>query len=129
MSIYARGAYTGPTLQRLKEWYPEAIFHDDMEAEGWVYPGDETAETGNRRAEQVYADLKHRFAGKRVALFAHGGFNRHLLLVALGLSYDSKVYFQQNNGCIYWLSVAPERTIVNYLGDTRILEDEGVRYS
>jgi probable phosphoglycerate mutase len=119
--VRSRGPYTGPAVSRLQERYPEARFPDDMEPEGWFYPGDETSETGQMRAAQVYAELCGRCVGKRVALFAHGGFNRRLLLAALGLGHDSRVYFHQHNGCIYWLTVKPDRTVLNYLGDVRVI--------
>lgn len=114
--VRSKGLYVGPARQQLKAAYPEAVFPEEMEADGWIYPGDETAETGNRRAREVYAELVRRFSGERVAVFAHGGFNRHLLLAALGLDSNSDVYFHQNNGCIYHLSVQAERTRLQYLG-------------
>lgn len=118
-----KGAYTGPSTKQLCELYPETRFNEDMEPDGWYCSGDEDAEAGHLRATRIYDQLCSRFEGKRVAVFAHGGFNRHLLLVALGLPYDSPVYFHQNNGCIYWLSVSPERTVLNYVGDTRVILD------
>ncbi len=114
--VRSRGFYKGPALRQLREWYPEAEFKEEMEPDGWIYPGDETAEMGHSRAGKVYAELCRRFGVERVALFAHGGFNRHLLLAALGLGPDSAVYFHQGNGCVYWLSVQSGRTRLEYLG-------------
>ncbi len=119
--VRSKGPYKGPTPQRLAEMYPETRCGDDMEADGWFCPGDDTEETAGIRAGAVYAELCRRFAGQRVALFAHSGFNRHLLLAALGMRFDSPVHFHQGNGSIYWLSVQPDRTVLNYVGGTRAI--------
>src|SRR5690554_6101654 len=52
-----KGLYIGPTLQQLKGMYPEAQFSNQFEADGWIYPGDETVDMSHRRAKQVYDRL------------------------------------------------------------------------
>ena len=119
--VRSKGPYTGPTPERMKEMYPETVCGDDYAADGWYCSGDETPETGQARAQRVYDRLCAQFAGKRVALFAHSGFNRHLLLVALGLPQDSPVYLHNSNGAIFWLTVTAERTTLNYVGGARVM--------
>ena len=115
--VRSRGPYTGPALSELRRRFPEARFGDDMEPDGWIYPGDETPMTGQQRAQRVYDRLRDRFDGKRVALFAHGGFNRRLLIAALGLPYDSGIYFYQSNGCMYKLTENTDTTALHHIGD------------
>ncbi|WP_135546648.1 histidine phosphatase family protein [Paenibacillus cymbidii] len=114
-----KGPYRGPTAEQLGQLFPEAAFRGDMDVEGWFCSGDETPETAHDRAHLVLRELHEQFAGQRVALVAHGGFNRHLLLAILGLPADSPVYFHQSNGCIYHIEFTSERTVLHYLGESR----------
>lgn len=118
-----KGVYIGPTKEQLLVQFPEARFRDDFEEDGWYCSGDETEEDGNKRARKIYEELLEKYKGKRVGLFAHGGFNRHLLLVALGLDHTSPMYFHHSNGCIYWLSIGDKRAVLRYLGETRSFPD------
>lgn len=117
--VRSRGPYTGPALSELRRRFPEARFGSDMEPDGWLYPGDETSRTGQQRAQRVYDRLRGVCGGKRVALFAHGGFNRRLLMAALALPHDSQVYMYQNNCCVYKLTVNSDTTALHYIGDAR----------
>ncbi|TBL81061.1 histidine phosphatase family protein [Paenibacillus thalictri] len=126
--VRSKGPYKGPSPQRLAEMYPETVCGPEIEEDGWFCSGDDTEDTAAVRAKAVYARLRERFMGKRVALFAHSGFNRHLLLAALGLSHHNGVSFHNDNGSIFWLTVQPDRTVLNYVGGPRvILEHENVK--
>jgi broad specificity phosphatase PhoE len=117
-----RGPYRGPTKQTLQRQYPGIRIEDEVEAEGWYYAGDETDEMGHLRAVRVLDRLRREFPGdERVALFAHGGFNRYLLRAAIGLDYSSNVKFVEVNGSIYWISLGERGTVVEYVGAPRPL--------
>ncbi|MBD2861510.1 histidine phosphatase family protein [Paenibacillus oceani] len=117
-----RGLYRGPTAQELERAYPGIVIEDEVEPDGWLYAGDETPEMGHRRALAVLGRLRREFPGdERVALFAHGGFNRFLLRAALGLDHQSAVRFEESNGSIYWLSLQEPEIVVRYVGGPRPL--------
>ncbi|NOU97803.1 histidine phosphatase family protein [Paenibacillus sp. LMG 31456] len=116
--VRSKGVYRGPTATELNRLYPETQFRDDVEADGWYCSGDEDSQKGHARASDIWQELLEQFMGQRVALFAHGGFNHHLLLAILGLPHDSPIYFEQSNGSIYWVGVNEERTTVRFIGPT-----------
>lgn len=114
-----KGPYTGPTRDQMLSQFPEAILRDDFETEGWFCSGDESEEDAHLRAQRIFAELLGLDRDRRVALFAHSGFNRHLLRVVLGLDHKSPVFFHQSNGCIYWVTIDEHRTTLQYVGETR----------
>ncbi len=119
-----KGPYRGPSSEKLRSMYPDVPLIDDIELEGWYCSGDETEAMATARAQEVYAELRRRYEGKRVVIFAHSGFNRHLLYAALGISWESNTYFHQSNGSIYWLTVTQDRTTVNYIGETKAMQQD-----
>lgn len=126
-----RGPYRGPAAQELERLYPGIAIEDEVEPDGWFCAGDETAEMGHRRALAVLERLRREFPGdERVALFAHGGFNRFLLRAVLGLDHQSDVRFEESNGSIYWLSFQERETVVRYVGGPRpLFAEEGAAAS
>lgn len=119
-----KGPVRGPTKQALENAYEGIVVEDEMESDGWFYPGNETSEMGHQRANRILQRLKREFPGnERVALFAHGGFNTCLLHEAIGLDHTSKVRFPGVNCCMYWLSFGEQSTVVEYIGAPRPLFD------
>jgi probable phosphoglycerate mutase len=117
-----KGAYRGPSEPELARMYPEIMLEDEITAEGWYCAGDEDEETAHGRARRILDRLRREFPGEeRVALFSHSGFNRRLLLAALGLDHRSDVRFLQSNGTMYWLSFGEAGVNVKYVGDFRPL--------
>ncbi len=109
--------YRGPTKEALQKRYAPMRFHNEMEPEGWYYPGEETSESAQLRSDLVYEDLLAEYRGKRVALFAHGNFNRRLLLSFLGNKHDSQIYFDKSNGSIYHVSIKESQKTIHYMGE------------
>ncbi|GAA3399907.1 histidine phosphatase family protein [Paenibacillus hodogayensis] len=115
-----KGAYRGPSVEAMTLTYPEIRFEDEVEAEGWYCSGDEDEEKAHGRAQRTIERLRREFPGdERVALFSHSGFNRRLLLAALGLDHRSGVRFLQSNGTMFWLRFGEEGVDVRYIGDFR----------
>ncbi|RAV20673.1 histidine phosphatase family protein [Paenibacillus contaminans] len=120
--IRNRGPYRGPKSEELERLFAGILLEDEMDAEGWFYAGDETPERGHERAQRFIGRLRREFPGdERVALFAHGGFNRYLLRAAIGLDHNSGVRFAESNGSIYWISFKERETVVEYAGLPRPL--------
>lgn len=117
-----RGPYRGPTKEALESRYRGTVFGDDMEASGWYCAGDENGEKAHGRAQRVLERLRREFPGEsRVALIAHGGFNRFLLRAAIGLDHRSGVRFSEVNGSIYWIRFGEQGVVVEYAGAPRPL--------
>lgn len=117
-----RGPYRGPTPNALEKQFDGVRFEDEVDAEGWFCAGDENAEMAHCRAGRVLERLRKQFPGdERVALFAHGGFNWHLLSVAIGLDHRSAVRFTAVNGSIYWVRIGERGNVVEYIGGPRPL--------
>ncbi|TNJ65628.1 histidine phosphatase family protein [Paenibacillus hemerocallicola] len=116
--VRSKGAYRGPTGPEMRKAYPEIGFEDEIEPEGWYCSGDEDEEKAHGRALRVLERLRREFPGdERVALFSHSGFNRRLLLAALGLDHRSGVRFLQSNGTMFWLHIGGEGVDLRYIGD------------
>jgi broad specificity phosphatase PhoE len=120
--IRNRGPYRGPTGQALAQKYGGIVVEDDFGVDGWFCAGDESDEMGHDRAMRVLERLRREFPGdERVALFAHGGFNRFLLRAAIGLGPGSGVKFSEANGSIYWIRFEERGVVVEYAGAPRPL--------
>lgn len=119
-----KGAYRGPSVREMTRMYPEIRFEDEVEPEGWYCPGDENEEMAHSRALRIIDRLRREFPGdERVALFSHSGFNRSLLLAALGLDYRSSVRFRLYNGTMCWLRFGESGLELRYIGDFRAIFD------
>lgn len=120
-----KGAYRGPSVAEMTKMYPEIRFEDEVEPDGWYCSGDEDEEKAHGRALRIIERLRREFPGdERVALFSHSGFNRRLLLAALGLDHRSGVRFLQSNGTMFWLRFEGEGVDVRYIGDFRPIWEE-----
>lgn len=118
--VRSKGAYRGPSVREMMRMYPEIRFEDEVEPEGWYCSGDEDEEKAHRRALRIIDRLRREFpGGERVALFSHSGFNRRLLLAALGLDYRSDVRFRLGNGTMCWLRFGAGGLELRYMGDFR----------
>ncbi|TMV48994.1 histidine phosphatase family protein [Paenibacillus mesophilus] len=116
--VRSKGAYRGPCESEMKRMYPEIRFEDEVEPEGWYCSGDEDEEKAHGRALRILERLRREYSGEeRVALFSHSGFNRRLLLAALGLEHRSGVRFLQSNGTMYWLNFSDNGVELRYIGD------------
>ncbi|MFD0958736.1 histidine phosphatase family protein [Paenibacillus chungangensis] len=115
--VRSHPSHRGHTKEYLLNNYPEICFHEKVDEEGWFYLGEETGEHAMIRTKQVVEQLLAKYSGKRVALFAHGGFNSFLLLSTLGMDYRKPSRFRQNNTTFCWLSFREDETMVNYFGE------------
>ncbi len=124
------GRYIGPALDELRRKFPAARFGEDLEADGWVYEGDETHEQAYERAQKVLARLKRTFSDEgRVVVVAHGGFNKQLLKALLKLPSDAEVHFSQENCCLNHIRIEGDAVHVASVNDTSHLSRESTETS
>jgi broad specificity phosphatase PhoE len=81
-------------------------------------PGGETLGEVQARALRAFAAMAARHAGEAVAIVAHGGVNKALLLALLGAPLAAYWRIRQNNACINLIEVDGPATRVRSLNDT-----------
>jgi broad specificity phosphatase PhoE len=85
-------------------------------------PGGETLAEVQCRAVRALTALAERHAGTQVAVVAHGGVNKTVLLWILGASLASYWRIRQDNACVNLLEVDGDNRRVLCLNDTSHLE-------
>lgn len=70
-------------------------------------PGCESMEDVQRRAVAALADIAAGHPGETVAVVAHGGVNKCVLLAALGAPLGSHWRIRQQNGCVNVIEAGP----------------------
>lgn len=108
--------YRGLQPDKMKKLYPEIVFDEEPDPKGWYCSGQETSESGYHRAKAVLERLRATFDGERVALVAHGAFNRRLLLSALEMGHEVNFRPFGENGYLWWLAFNGSKVTINYIG-------------
>ncbi|MGH7830795.1 MAG: histidine phosphatase family protein [Candidatus Binatia bacterium] len=106
------GVFEGLNFNEIKERF--ALELDDLMNNwiGYCPPGAESVEELQRRVTGALEHILGNHPGERVALVAHGGVNRIILLRALGLELENFFCFEQDYGCLNILDYYPQGTVV-----------------
>lgn len=114
--------YRGLTPDAMKQKYPEVIYEDEPDPEGWYCSGWETLEDLYRRAGRLVARLKTEFSDQdRVALIAHGSLNHRIMLNLLQVGPEASFRANECNCCIWWFGLEGTSTSIRYLGEAKPL--------
>lgn len=89
-------AHIGPKMEILQQIAPEAVFPDDMDKQGWYYPGGENLQSVKLRAESIVGQLNP-YSDECIALFAHGMLNEFIIREVLQISELIHIQFAQKN--------------------------------
>jgi probable phosphoglycerate mutase len=92
-------------------------------------PNGESLQDVQARATSALLEIATRHAGEQVAVVAHGGVNKTLLLWALGAPLASYWRIRQHNACVNRVEVDAGRARVLSLNDTAHLGEEAWRLS
>lgn len=85
-------------------------------------PGGETIEEMRGRAVTAIEEIRRRHEGEAVAVVAHGGVNKTILLTALGVPLANYWRIRQHNACINVLEYEGDRVRVLVINETSHLE-------
>ena len=102
------GAWEGLTWHEIKQRWPsewQARLDDLVRVSP---PGGESLQQMAERVRLVLAELLEKHRGEEIALVAHGGVNRVILLDAIGAPLTQMFHIEQGYGC---------RNIIDYFSD------------
>ncbi len=102
------GAWEGLTWHEIKQRWPnewQARLDDLVRV---APPGGESLQQMAARVRLVLAELLAKHRGEEIALIAHGGVNRVILLDAIGAPLTQMFHIEQGYGC---------RNIIDYFND------------
>lgn len=104
------GTWEGRTWQELQREDPELWRARLADIVHVAPPGGETVLEMARRVRPVIREIATAHAGDEVAIVAHGGVNRVVLLDALGAPLDSLFRIEQDYGCHNVIDYFPDGT-------------------
>ncbi|TYO98458.1 alpha-ribazole phosphatase/probable phosphoglycerate mutase [Geothermobacter ehrlichii] len=100
------GKWQGLTWDEIQSRWPHEwqVRLDDLV--GYQVEGGESLRQMAERVRPVVAELIERHRGEEIAIVAHGGVNRVILLDAIGAPLERMFHIEQNYGCLniidYW---------------------------
>lgn len=110
----------------------EVVAADGQRVQAWwdaphevQVPGGESLQQVADRAVRAFGALTARHPGQAIAIVAHGGVNKVILLAALGAPLSHHGRLRQHNACINVLEVDGATTRVVTLNDTIHLGPDG----
>lgn len=106
------GEWEGRTWEELKKDYPSQWQQRINDLAHFRIPGGESLTDTASRVRPVLERVMQRHAGGHVAIVAHGGVNRIILLDAIGAPLQRAFAIEQDYGCI---------NIIDYLDDGQTL--------
>lgn len=113
------GDWEGRTWAELQEACPEDWQARLQDLVNFQIPGGESLRDAAERVRPVLQNILARHAGGQVALVAHGGINRILLLDAIGASLDRAFSIEQDYGCLNVIDYLPDgHCVVRLLNGT-----------
>lgn len=116
------GEWEGLTVAEIEARYAEAVrdwYHTPHLAR---IPGGETIEELRVRAVASMSEIVARHEGDTIAIVAHGGVNKAIILTALEAPLSSYWRLRQHNACINILEYEGERVRVLVINETSHLE-------
>jgi broad specificity phosphatase PhoE len=120
-----QGEWEGRRVDDVAAEYGESLkMWRDSPAETRL-PGGETLAEVARRATAAFGEVAGRHPGQTVAIVAHGGVNKTILLTLMGAPLGHHWRIRQGNACINIIDLDAGDARVTVLNDTRHLEPGG----
>jgi len=116
------GEWEGLTTSEIEARYAEAVHQWYTTPHLARIPGGETIEEMRARAVRAFEEIRRRHEGETVAIVAHGGVNKSVILTALGAPLASYWRIRQHNACINVLEYGGTRVRVLLINETAHLE-------
>lgn len=117
------GDWEGRTWQELMTDYPEAWQARLQDIVNFRVPGGESFQDAAERVRGALGALLAEHAGADLALVAHGGVNRIILLDAIGAPLDQAFSIEQDYGCLNVIDYfADGNSVVRLLNGTALPE-------
>lgn len=114
---FSAGEWEGLTTEQIEDGYASLLRQWWSTPHLVRIPGGESLEELTARAVAAVEEIRRRHEGKAVAVVAHGGANKTILLAALGAPLSSYYRINQVNGCVNVLDYEGDRTRVIILND------------
>jgi len=119
------GDWEGRTWEELQQAYPDEWQERLANLADFQVPGGESLQDAADRIQPMVQGILASHPGGNVALVAHGGVNRIILLAAIGASLDKAFAIEQDYGCINIIDYYPNGTaVVKLLNSTAHHETE-----
>lgn len=112
------GEWEGLTVSEIEARYAEAVQQWYKEPHFARIPGGETIQEMRTRAVAAFDEIRSRHEGQTVAVIAHGGVNKSIILTALGAPLASYWRIRQHNACINVLDSEGPRARVLLINET-----------
>lgn len=116
------GEWEGLTVAEIEARYAEAVRDWYNTPHLARIPGGETIEELRVRAVASMSEIVARHEGDTIAIVAHGGVNKAIMLTALEAPLSSYWRLRQHNACINILEYEGERVRVLVINETSHLE-------
>ena len=94
------GHWEGRTWTDLQQSFPVSWTRRIQDLENYQIPGGESLKLAADRVRPVIRQILENHVGAEVAIVAHGGINRIMLLDALGAPLNQAFSIEQDYGCI-----------------------------
>lgn len=115
---FSVGVWEGLTTEEIEQHH-SALLHQWWDAPHLTrIPGGETLEELRGRSVVAIEEVRRRHPGESVAVVAHGGVNKMILLTTLGAPLASYYRIQQTNGCVNVLEYEGDHIRVLILNET-----------
>lgn len=95
-----QGVYEGESSRKMME----DMWASEVEDHKWAPEDGESMEDARERAMNCLEELKEEHKGENVVIVAHGGFNKTMILGALGHSSKNFNRIEQDNCCVNEIS-------------------------
>lgn len=112
------GEWEGLTVSEIEARYAEAVRRWYDTPHLTRIPGGETIEELRARAASAVEELRRRHEGETIAVVAHGGVNKTILLTVLEAPLSCYWRIRQGNACVNVLDCSGGRGVVLVMNDT-----------
>lgn len=116
------GEWEGLTAEEVERRYASLLPRRQARPDLIRIPGGEPLEQARQRVMEAVAGIARAHPGAAVAVVAHGGVNRLVLLTLLGAPLASYSRFQQAPGCVNVVDIAERSGRILAINDTDHLE-------
>lgn len=112
------GEWEGLLVTEIEQRYAEALRQWWDRPHLTRIPGGETLEELRERGVQAIVELRARHPDEAIAVVAHGGVNKTILLEALGAPLSSYWRLRQGNACVNLIQYEGDRARVLIINET-----------
>lgn len=107
------GAWEGLTLSHIRERYPEELSKRQEDLLHYEAPGGgESLHAFSMRVKRCLEGILKENEGEEIVMVAHGGTNRVILALAMGLGMKYIFTLHQDYGCLNIIDYYPESALV-----------------